>query len=152
MVENGLGKLTVAGTCMEYGMRSGALNETMETMPNTPYSLAKDCLRKCLQQLQKQNDFKLNWIRLFYMYGKGQNPNSVLSQLQVALDRGNKFFNMSGGEQLRDYLPVEKVAEYIVKISMQDKIRGIINCCSSSCISFCSCLFFPCNQEYITIR
>ena len=42
---------------------------------------------------------------------------------------------MSGGEQLRDYLPVEKVAEYIVKISMQDKIRGIINCCSGKPIS-----------------
>ena len=37
---------------------------------------------------------------------------------------------MSGGEQLRDYLPVEKVAEYIVKISLQDKIGGVINCCS----------------------
>ncbi|GAI93187.1 unnamed protein product [marine sediment metagenome] len=42
---------------------------------------------------------------------------------------------MSGGEQLRDYLPVEKVAEHIVKISMQDKIGGIINCCSGKPIS-----------------
>ena len=37
---------------------------------------------------------------------------------------------MSGGEQLRDYLPVEKVAEDIVKIAMQNKVNGIINCCS----------------------
>ena len=42
---------------------------------------------------------------------------------------------MSGGEQVRDYLPVEKVAEYIVKISIQDKISGIINCCSGEPIS-----------------
>ncbi|MCD4680088.1 MAG: hypothetical protein K8S00_06855 [Bacteroidales bacterium] len=42
---------------------------------------------------------------------------------------------MSGGEQLRDYLPVEKVAENIIKISMQDKIDGIINCCSGKPIS-----------------
>ena len=37
---------------------------------------------------------------------------------------------MSGGEQTRDYLPVEKVAEYIVKIALQKKVDGIINCCS----------------------
>ena len=37
---------------------------------------------------------------------------------------------MSGGEQERDYLPIEKVAEYIVTIALQDNISGIINCCS----------------------
>ena len=46
-----------------------------------------------------------------------------------------KRFNMTAGEQLRDYLPVEKVAEYIVKISLQNKVRGIINCCSGKPIS-----------------
>ena len=37
---------------------------------------------------------------------------------------------MSGGEQTRDFLPVDKVAEYIVTIAMQTKTTGIINCCS----------------------
>ena len=37
---------------------------------------------------------------------------------------------MSGGEQIRDYLPVEKVAEYIVSIALQTNIEGVINCCS----------------------
>ena len=135
MVENGLRKVVVTGTCLEHGMQSGALKEDLETKPDNPYALAKDCLRKFLEQLQKKIDFDLKWIRLFYMYGKGQSPNSILSQLESALERGNKVFNMSGGEQLRDYLPVEKVAEFIVKISMQDKISGIINCCSGKPIS-----------------
>ena len=42
---------------------------------------------------------------------------------------------MSGGEQLRDYLPVEKVADYIIKISLQDTITGLINCCSGKPIT-----------------
>jgi dTDP-6-deoxy-L-talose 4-dehydrogenase (NAD+) len=42
---------------------------------------------------------------------------------------------MSGGEQLRDYLPVEVVAENIVKIALQNKIQGIINNCSGQPIS-----------------
>jgi dTDP-6-deoxy-L-talose 4-dehydrogenase (NAD+) len=130
MIENGLKKVVVIGTCLEYGMQSGKLKEDLEPKPDNPYALAKDCLRKFLEQLQKRFDFNLKWIRLFYIYGKGQSTNSILSQLEAALERNEKVFNMSGGEQLRDYLPVEKVAEYIVKISLQDKIGGVINCCS----------------------
>jgi len=135
MVEKGLRKVVVTGTCFEYGMQSGPLTEDLTAKPNNSYALAKDCLRKSLEQLQKKIDYELTWIRVFYMYGKGQSQNSILSQVDAALERGDKVFNMSGGEQLRDYLPVEKVAEYIVKISMQDKSSGIINCCSGEPIS-----------------
>ena len=135
MIENGLKKVVVIGTCFEYGIQTGLLKEDLETKPNNPYGLAKDCLRKFIYELQKNIDFDLKWIRLFYMYGKGQSHNSILSQLEAALKRDDKIFNMSGGEQLRDYLLVEKVAEYIVKISMQDKISGIINCCSGKPVS-----------------
>lgn len=37
---------------------------------------------------------------------------------------------MSGGEQVGDFLPVEKAAEYLEKISNQNIYTGIINCCS----------------------
>ena len=135
MITSGLKKVVVTGTCFEYGMQSGALKEDLETEPGNPYALAKDYLRKYLEQLQRTIAFDLKWIRLFYLYGKGQRPDSILSQLETALENGEKVFNMSGGEQLRDYLPVEKVAEYIVKISMQDKVSGIINCCSGKPVS-----------------
>ena len=135
MLEHGLKHLVVIGTCLEYGMQSGALHENMETRPDTPYGLAKDTLRKFLEQLQKKIDFELKWVRLFYMYGKGQSPKAILSQLDDALENKETTFKMSGGKQLRDYLPVEKVAEYIVKITMQDKVLGIINCCSGAPVS-----------------
>ncbi len=135
ILSNGLRKLVVAGTCFEYGMQNGALIEGMETKPDNSYALAKDCLRKFLEQSQKKGDFDLKWIRLFYMYGKGQSPNSILSQLDKALENGETDFNMSEGEQLRDYLPVEKVAEYIVKVARQNRATGIINCSSGTPIS-----------------
>ena len=135
MVENGLKKMVVIGTCLEYGKQGGALKEDLETKPDNPYALAKNCLRQFLEQFQKKVDFNLKWVRLFYMYGVGQRNNSILSQLETALERGDKIFNMSGGEQLRDYLPVKKVAEYLVKISLQDIVGGVINCCSGKPIS-----------------
>lgn len=129
MLSHGLKKLVVTGTCLEYGMREGCLSEEMIADPQNPYALAKDTLRKFLFEFRKKHEFECTWVRLFYMYGEGQNPNALLSQLQTALQNGDTVFNMSGGEQLRDYLPIEKVAEYIVKIAISN-VSGIINCCS----------------------
>ncbi len=130
MIDNGLQNVVITGTCFEYGMKEGCLSEEMATDPQNAYAMAKDKLRIFLEELQKEHAFNLKWIRLFYMYGKGQNPNALLSQLQTALEKGDEVFNMSDGEQIRDYLPIEKVAKYIVKIALQNKISGIINCCS----------------------
>ncbi len=130
LVQHGLRDLAVTGTCFEYGMQEGCLNEEMPANPANPYGIAKDSLRKKLEQLQKQQPFAFKWVRLFYMYGKGQNPNSLLSQLDKALADKAGNFDMSGGEQVRDFLPVEKVAAWIVKLALQDKVQGIINCCS----------------------
>lgn len=130
LVYHGQKDITVTGTCFEYGMQQGCLVETMETTPANAYAIAKDNLRKQLQALQHQAAFNLKWVRLFYMYGAGQNPNSLLSQLDKALANGDAVFNMSGGEQQRDFLPVETVAANIVTIALQNKVTGIINCCS----------------------
>src|SRR5688572_22281245 len=131
LVENGCRNVTVAGTCLEYGMKDGCLSEDIQTDPANPYALAKDTLNKFLYELSKNDPFTLKWVRLFYLFGKGQNPGSLFSQLQKALDSNVKEFNMSSGEQVRDYLPVERAAEYIVKIALQNNITGNINCCSA---------------------
>lgn len=130
IIAHGCKNVTVTGTCFEYGMREGKLSEDMVADPHNPYALAKDCLRKFLVELQKTDPFIFKWVRLFYMYGKGQNPKSLFSQLDAALEKGETDFNMSGGEQVRDYLPVAIVADYICQVALQDKITGIINCCS----------------------
>jgi nucleoside-diphosphate-sugar epimerase len=130
LIKNGLSDLTVTGTCFEYGMQEGCLQEDIPALPDNPYGRAKNNLRKELEQLHSSHPFVFKWARLFYMYGKGQNPNSLLSQLDRALANGEQVFNMSGGEQVRDFLPVEKVATNIVKIALQKKVTGVINCCS----------------------
>jgi len=130
IITNGLKDLTVTGTCFEYGMQEGCLREDMPAFPTNSYGKAKDTLRKELELLQTRHPFIFKWARLFYMYGKGQNPNSLLSQLDKALANGEPVFNMSGGEQVRDFLPVEKVAANMVRIAVQEKVTGVINCSS----------------------
>jgi nucleoside-diphosphate-sugar epimerase len=130
LLQNGLKDLTVTGTCFEYGMREGCLTEKMECEPANPYAIAKNELRKELEKSTTAYNCSFKWIRLFYMYGKGQSPKSLISQLDKALENGDEIFNMSGGEQVRDFLSIEKVAVYIVAIATQQKVYGIINCCS----------------------
>lgn len=130
MLRNGLNDLTVTGTCLEYGFQTGCLLETLETAPSNPYAMAKDELRKSLQVLTKELDFNLKWLRLFYMYGEGQSSTSIIPQLDKALKNKDKIFNMSGGEQVRDFSHIDDIAGYIVMAMQQKKINSIINCCS----------------------
>jgi dTDP-6-deoxy-L-talose 4-dehydrogenase (NAD+) len=134
-VKAGVKHLIVAGTCLEYGMQYGPLTEEMETEPSTPYGFAKDALRKSLQLLQQEKPFTLQWLRLFYMHGEGQNKNSLLAQLDRAIDEGQTVFNMSMGDQLRDFLPIQKVAENFALALENPQIEGIINCCSGKPVS-----------------
>jgi nucleoside-diphosphate-sugar epimerase len=135
VIEAGVSQIAITGTCLEYGLKSGALTEDMDTHPTTPYGFAKDSLRKSLQFLQREYSFNLQWIRLFYTYGDGQNPNSLLPQLDAAIDKKRSSFDMSVGTQLRDYLPIEAIAENICILLGHPNINGVINCSSGLPIS-----------------
>lgn len=134
-VARGLKHLVVAGSCLEYGMQYGPLREDQPTAPDTAYGLAKDALRKSLQLLQTEQAFTLQWMRLFYTYGEGQSPKSLLPQLNHAIDTHASGFNLSPGDQLRDYLPVEKIAEIFVAAIETPDCHGVINCCSGKPVS-----------------
>lgn len=130
LIREGLSSLFVSGTCFEYGMQSGPLSEEMEAHPNTPYGYAKDALRRQLEYLRATQPFAFTWARIFYLYGEGQSEKSLWPQLKLSVGRGDKQFNMSGGEQLRDYLHVTEVAKYIVMMALNLPDMGIVNICA----------------------
>ena len=135
LIESGLQNVCIAGTCLEYGLVNGCMNEEQQIIPANNYALAKDSLRKFIALLRDKHNFSFKWVRLFYMYGSGQSQNSLIPQLEKAIQGKHPNFRMSGGEQLRDYLSIEMVVEYLCKISYQREIDGIINCCSGIPIS-----------------
>lgn len=135
LVHAGLGAVTVTGSCLEYGMQSGALSEDLATAPATAYGQAKDELRVDLERLRRSRPFNLTWARLFYLYGEGQAAGSLIPQLERAIARGDATFNMSGGEQLRDYLPVDEAARYLVILAMNGRDNGVVNVCSGAPVS-----------------
>lgn len=135
LVESGLQNIVVTGTCFEYGMQSGSLKEDMLPKPTNPYGFAKNSLRCQLEYLQQIKPFNMTWARLFYVYGEGQAESSLLPQLKHAVSRGDSTFNMSGGEQLRDFVLVAEVAKYLVSLAMTLRNNGVVNVCSGRPIS-----------------
>lgn len=135
MVRQGVSHVTVAGTCYEYGLQSGCLNEDVKPEPTTCYAIAKDSLRRFLEQSLQRYPFRLCWGRLFFLYGAGQSPGSLLPQLDRAIASGAESFDMSGGEQLRDYLAVEEAAALLAMVALQKSSAGIFNICSGEPVS-----------------
>jgi nucleoside-diphosphate-sugar epimerase len=135
IVEAGLPSLLVTGTCFEYGMQSGALSEDLPTCPNNPYGYAKDALRRQLEFLRQVHPFIFTWTRLFYLYGEGQSKSSLYIQIKQAVLQEQRSFNMSGGEQLRDYLPIGEVARLIAQLAIRKDGAGVVNVCSGKPVS-----------------
>ena len=135
LVKQGIKNIVVIGSGFEYGMINGSLNENINTNPVSFYAIAKDTLRKTLNIYLENKGVIYKWIRVFNVFGDGIHPKSLFGLLENAIKNGKKSFPMSGGEQIRDYIEVGKLSEYTGKIILQNKINGIINCCSGSPIT-----------------
>ncbi len=127
LIESGLRSIAVSGTCFEYGNKEGCLNESMLVEPVNQYAIAKDNIRKCLEN---NSIINLTWGRFFYIYGRYQSNKSLTGQLQTAIAKGERVFNMSPGDQLRDFIEVDKAAEIFIDIFLNGKNNGVVNICS----------------------
>jgi nucleoside-diphosphate-sugar epimerase len=132
LIASGLKTLVISGTCFEYGMQSGCLNEDVTPAPSTPYGAAKNALRREIELLNDVSPFDLRWARLFYLYGGGQAANSLYSQFKAAVVRGDKQFDMSTGDQLRDFMKVEDAAAAIADVALAPRAPRIVNICSGA--------------------
>ena len=116
LAESGCPKVIVTGTCAEYGNQSGALKEDAPAHPSNVYALAKYVLYLMTRILYERYKKCLIWVRIFYVIGQRGRP-SLFDQLIEAIEGGKKSFDLTGGEQLRDYLSVEEVAVGLKKIA-----------------------------------
>ena len=135
MLAAGVKHVLITGTCLEYGMQSGALREDMPATPGTAYARAKDMLRMRVEKQAAKRGALLTWARLFYSWGEGQSPSSIWPQLNAAVAAGERTFKMSGGEQQRDYLPAAEQARLIVALATNGRDNGVVNICSGKPIT-----------------
>jgi nucleoside-diphosphate-sugar epimerase len=136
LIDHGLKNLIVTGTCFEYGNKDIILKENLKIdKPITSYGIAKNNLRLRLLKLKKKKFFKFTWLRLFFVYGaeyKSKYQSNLWSDIVSCERKKKSFFYLTSGNQIRDYLHIDKISKYIVKIILKNKSFGIVNICSGN--------------------
>jgi nucleoside-diphosphate-sugar epimerase len=127
ILDSGLRRLVVTGTCHEYGSISGALSEDSITNPITQYGIAKDLLRKELFERQLNESFDLTWARVFFPFGDMQADTSLYSQLRKCADSKIREFQLENPHSLIDLIPIEDVASALQLIVQLKKTFDIVN-------------------------
>lgn len=84
---NGTGckKITISGSCMEYGKSEGICRETDTAKSNSFFSWAKNSLYSYCYFACEKAGVDLIWFRLFYVYGPGQKEKSLIPSIVKAL-------------------------------------------------------------------
>lgn len=108
----GIQHFVVAGTCFEYG-RSGERFDSIPTdaplEPSNSYAASKAAASIALRQWASDNCCALTILRVFHVFGEGEPESRFWPSLRRAALAGEDF-PMSKGEQIRDFIRVDKVA------------------------------------------
>ena len=135
LINSGCKNIIVAGSCYEYGDINGCINEEQIVRPNNFYAIAKDTFRRSIELMCNEKNIRWVWVRIFYPYGKDQNPNSLYPSLIRAIRENSNEFNTTSGNQKRDFISVDQVSMNLLALCKNLKARGIYNCGSGFPIS-----------------
>lgn len=140
MINGGLKHLVVMGTMHEVGYHEGAIDENTLCTPLSMYGIAKDALRRAMLQYCKEKNCILQWCRAYYILGDDKNNHSIFTKLLEAEEAGKEKFPFTSGKNKYDFITVSELAHQISSVAVQDKINGVINCCTGKPVSLAECV------------
>ena len=120
-----LQSLVTLGTAEEYGNNLPPFNEQFREHPVTPYSFSKACVSHMGELFFKLYNLPVTTIRPTLAYGPGQGTDMFLPSLITSLLE-NTSFEMTRGEQTRDFIYVHDLVEALIRSSVNPKARGQI--------------------------
>jgi len=113
------------GSSDEYGNSSAPQAEDMRESPISPYSLGKVATTQLLQMLHRTEGIPAVTLRLFLVYGPGQDSNRFLPQI-IKGCLSSSDFSASTGNQLRDFCYVDDVINGILLALKNDEVDGLV--------------------------
>ena len=124
---SGIKKFIILGSCFEYGRageRFDYIPTTAPLEPSTNYASSKAAASVLLYGWAVKKNVYMNIIRIFQVYGKGENNNRLWPSLRHAALNGRDF-KMTKGEQIRDFILVDDVVSDIIQsLSFDKSISG----------------------------
>lgn len=127
--EQGGERVVMAGSALEYDWNYGYCSEVLTPRnPHTTYGICKNALQEMLKAYAEITNLSSAWGRVFNVYGPFDHPKRLVSSVIFSLLH-SKTALCSHGNQLRDYLYVEDVANAFVSL-LESNIVGEINIAS----------------------
>jgi nucleoside-diphosphate-sugar epimerase len=124
--EQGGSRVVMGGSCYEYDWRFGYCTEGLTPCrPDTLYGAAKHGLAETLLGYCAATGLSGAWARMFFLYGPNENPKRLVPSVILSLLRGEEA-RSSHGEQIRDYMHVQDVADGTVAL-LDSEARGAFN-------------------------
>ena len=116
------------GSSEEYGDAAAPQSETNRELPVSPYSFSKVAAVYLCQMAARVFNFPVVTARLFPVYGPGQNTGMFIPSAIIKL-LNRQEFQMSPGEQIREFNYVDDVVEALMRLfSCDEDITGpVIN-------------------------
>jgi len=128
--EAGVSRFVGLGTCFEYDVEQCLLSINTHLRPRTLYAATKAAAYFALSQWFRIHSVEFLWCRLFYLFGEGEDPRRLVPYLRAKLS-GGESAELSGGNQIRDFLDVSEAGRLIAEAALGNR-QGAMNICSGT--------------------
>lgn len=129
-VKQGGKRAVCAGTCAEYDWGHGYCTEDITPLaPRTIYGTCKNSARQLAQSYCDASGLELAWGRIFFPYGSGEDEARLIPSIISSLVDGATV-RCSHGQQYRDFIHVEDVANAFAHLVCGTGATGTFNICS----------------------
>lgn len=114
------------GSQAEYGPCDTAIDEGHPPRPESLYGAAKLATLTLLDQVSRQHNIRLIWLRVFSVYGPQDSADTLLSSLIRQLLGGIRP-RLTSCEQVWDYLFINDAAEAFITVGATATASGVFN-------------------------
>jgi nucleoside-diphosphate-sugar epimerase len=119
-----LDSIVTMGSCEEYGPDAPApFVELLPLRPRHPYAISKAAATLVCQAAWRSHELPVCVLRPTLLYGPGQPSRVFLAHLVAATSQGAAF-DMTAGEQTKDYVHVDDAVEAILLAALAPALRG----------------------------
>jgi len=138
----GIKKIVALGSQAEYGTYKGVVDEFCPCNPNSAYGTIKLCAYTILKSFALENEIDWYWIRLFSIFGPGEDKNWLIPSVIENL-LGKKEMKLTGCDQKYDYLYLKDFTSGIMSLINCSKSKsGVYNLSSGTSISIKEILIY----------
>ena len=122
----GVKRIIICGSCSEYGRSAERYKYVPTNAPLEPidaYGSSKAAATISALSFARSKQIKLSVLRPFHVYGEGERGDRFWPSLKKAALAGEDF-PMTLGEQIRDFTPVENIADMFIHHAVKEKIKN----------------------------